>query len=108
MDYKIIVSFIGFLFVFSFFCGCSEQNTAPLGHDSRFIGRWQNQQQIFDAVEFYSDGTYLVEEGEMGNWSTQAGGTLWMSGTSYAYEFSENGTILSLTKDSNTRFFLKQ
>ena len=86
--------------------GCSTTNNTAQGHDSRFIGQWQNQ-QTSEILTFYSDGTYNLEEGETANWSTADSGKLWMYNSFYSYVFSENNTMLTLTQDSVTKIFIR-
>jgi hypothetical protein len=84
--------------------GCSSTNNTSQGHDSRFVGQWQNQ-QTGEILTFYSDGTYNLEEGETANWSTADGGKLSMYNSFYSYLFSENNTVLTLTQESVTKIY---
>jgi hypothetical protein len=98
---------LGMIFFLSgLLCGCSETPKESHGLDSRLFGQWQNQ-QTHEILEFYSDGTYTAEEGETANWSTSEGGKLWMYGTLYYYNLSEDNMVLTLTQDSYTRTYSK-
>ena len=100
-----ILVLILFFMVTGYLTGCTETPEENHGLDSRLIGEWQNQEMPSDILTFYSDGTYNVAEGETANWSTAAGGKLWMYGTFYSYALLENDTILTLTQESFTRTY---
>jgi hypothetical protein len=64
--------------------------------DSRLFGSWKNG----NFITFHEDGTYEVMDGERSDWYTENNSSLWMYGTVYAYELSENNTHLTLIRDS--------
>lgn len=96
-----------FFCVTGFLSGCTETPEEIRGLESRLVGEWQNQEMSYEILTFYNDGTYNVTEGETANWSTAAGGKLWMYGLLYSYALSENNTVLTITQDSFTRAYRK-
>ena len=86
--------------------GCQEK-TSDGGNqkqlDSRLFGSWKNG----NFLTFYDDGTYQVMDGEMAEWYVDDNGSLWMYGTIYIYELSENNIHLTLIRDSYSTFYIK-
>lgn len=99
---------VAVFFLFFFFglllCGCLGTPPEDEAQDSRLIGQWRNT-RTSEILEFFADGTYTITEKEMANWSTEAGGKLWMYGTLCAYSLSENETMLSITESEYTRTY---
>ena len=102
-----ILLLVVFFGVASFLSGCTETPEEIHGRDTRLVGEWQNQGMYSEILTFYSDGTYNVEEGETANWSTAAGGRLWMNGVLRSYALSENDTVLNITQEGYTQTYRK-
>ena len=87
-----------FLFSVSMLCcllltGCVDHTSDQF--DSRLIGTWQRENGL-QQLTFYDYGTYGVEEGESGLWSTDGHGHLTLFGNTYTYEFRDDNTMLVL------------
>ena len=102
-----ILSLVVFFCVTGFLSGCTETPEEIHGLDSELVGEWQDQNISYEILTFYSNGRYNVAEGETANWSTAAGGKLWMNEMLYSYALSENNTVLSITQEGYTRTYRK-
>lgn len=104
MDPSKVAAFFLFLLLAVLLCGCTSPPPADETYDSRLIGQWRNT-RTSEILEFYADGIYTITEKEMANWSTEPGGKLWMDGTLYSYNLSENDSLLSTTESGYTRTY---
>lgn len=107
MNTNDIFSLIVFFCVICFLSGCTETPEVAPGLDPQLVGEWKNQGMYHEILTFYQNGAYTIEEGETANWSTAAGGTLWMNGVLRSYALSENNTVLHITQEGDTQTYRK-